>query len=405
MKYILALLLILFASYSDIFLYRIHINPAPPSQLLIPLFLAVFILTYPLKSFIDIVKSHTFKFLLFLFLLSVVYAAFSEASQEILISKISLNLITLLFYSFSLHFFRTENRQTKLIVLVVSFIVLSVSIWFDFLIGLPEYSTKLAESVRKGGFGENPNQAASGVKFLALSILSLIFMQTTKKYLVVALLVATVFITLSRSGIVSVILILILVNINNWNPRFEITLDKLFKSFFKMIFLFSLLYIALLSLSDVIKTNFPAFTRGAAGERLDMILGKSDKGVIEEDTHARGGRGALFIKYLNEFMEEPLGHGTGYTTDQNFNSLNTHNYYLFLAVNLGIIALGAYLFYILFGFRLSLRYDLFFYFIFWTLIFFEGFISHGMLYERPIIICLAFFDSMIYKGINHELNE
>src|SRR5690606_35544533 len=168
MKYILAILLILFASYADIFLYRVSIVPVPPAEFLIPLFMVLFVLNYPLKDYIDILKSHTFKLLLVTLVLSVIYAVVSKSTTDTIKEIIVLNIITLILYVFALHFFRTENKKTILIVLILGFATLSLSVLYDFFVGLPKYSLELASNVRKGGFGENPNQAASGIKFLAL---------------------------------------------------------------------------------------------------------------------------------------------------------------------------------------------------------------------------------------------
>ena len=60
MKYLIAILLILFASYADIFLFRIGVVPFQPSSFFIPLFLGVCIVKYPVLDYIDLFKSHSF---------------------------------------------------------------------------------------------------------------------------------------------------------------------------------------------------------------------------------------------------------------------------------------------------------------------------------------------------------
>ncbi|WP_165357405.1 O-antigen ligase family protein [Flagellimonas olearia] len=349
-----------------------------------------------MKEVLSLFKSHTAKFFFLMLMLSTIFSAFSNADPEVIRTNISLDVITLILYLFMLHFFIKEDKKTVFIVVFISLIVLAGSVWYDFLIGLPKYNRTLAESVRKGGFGENPNKAASGIKFLALGVLFFLEHSKTKKYLVITILVATIFITFSRSGTVSAVLILILGTMNNWKSTFQIDVQRLIKSFFRIVILFSVLYVALLTLAGVIRENFPAFTRGAAGERMDLLLGQSDKGVIAEDTGSGGGRGDLFLKYMDDFMSNPLGYGTGFTDDREFNSLNTHNQYLYLAVNYGILGLVLYLWLIGYGIKISISRNQFYCFVFYSLFVFEGLIAHNVFYERAVLICVAFFDSLNY---------
>lgn len=406
MKYILGGFLILFSSFADIFLFRIHIVPFTPSSFLLPLFIVFFLINYSIKDYLDIFRSHSFKVLFFILAFSIIYAGFSEASSTIIIEKIVLNTITLLLYTFAVHYFRTEDRKTVTIVMSLALLVLAGSIFYDFFIGF-NYNARLAQSSRKGGFGENPNQAASAVKFLSLAVLLLVNETKKIRYAVVVIMVITVFLTLSRSGIVSVVLILVFGTTNNWSSRFELSGKAIFTSFFKITILFSILYIGLLSFSEIMKKTNPAFTRGAAGKRLDALLGQSKQ---SSNSNSGGtlsntsGRGTLLFDYWEDFQDWPLGYGTGYTSDKNFNKLNTHNYFLYLALNLGIIMFLAYIFYIFYSIKLAVQYDQFYYLIFMVLIIFEGFISHSIWYERPLVVCLALFDSHIYRKNLNELD-
>ncbi len=403
MKYLIAILLILLASYADIFLFRIGIIPLQPSYFVIPLFLSVCLIKYPLLDYLDILKSHSFKFFLSILIFSIVYAAITKVSTATITTNITLDIITLLIYVFAVHFFRTEKKPLVFAVIFFAFVTLAGSVVYDFIIGLPKYSVKLSEAVRKGGFGENPNQAASGIKFLALATLVFLNRFKTKRMFLIAAMVIAVFLTFSRSGIVSVILILVFGIANNWNTNFTITVPILFKSLFKMALLFSTLYLGLVLLAGVIKDNFPAFTRGAAGDRIDLIIGKSEKGAISEDVGSGGGRGDLMFEYFRKFKAQPFGYGTGYTSEKRFNALNTHNYYLFLAVNYGILALIIYLIYLGFGIKIAIQSDQFYYLIFLSLLIFEGLISHSIYQERALLISLAFFDSLIYKRQQENL--
>ena len=217
MRYLLAILIILFASFSDIFLFRIGIVPVEPSRFLVPLFLVVSVIKYPLKDLMDIPKSHSFKFFAFVLVISILYSFFSKAQTDIIITDIVLNLLTLLLYVFVVHFFRTENKKLVFLVVFISFLILSGSLFYDFFIGLPKFSKDLEEMVRKGGFGENPNQAASAMKFLSLCVLVFLQDSKSKRILFIAAMVISVFLTFSRSGVLSVILILMLGTSNSWS--------------------------------------------------------------------------------------------------------------------------------------------------------------------------------------------
>ena len=73
----------------------------------------ILILKYSIKGYIDIIKSHTFKLLFFVLILSIIYTVASKASTDIIITVISLNLITLLLYVFALHFFKNAKVRNK----------------------------------------------------------------------------------------------------------------------------------------------------------------------------------------------------------------------------------------------------------------------------------------------------
>src|SRR5690606_5127787 len=164
MKYFLVFLLILFASYSDIFLFRIGIVPVPPSNFLLPLFIFLAFIRYSVKDYYDIFKTTSFKFLIFLFIISLLYPVPTKADSSIITTIISLEVLSILLYLFSFQIFKSEGAKLVKIFIASSFIILAGSVWYDFFIGLPIYNIDLAQSVRKGGFAENPNQAASGIK-------------------------------------------------------------------------------------------------------------------------------------------------------------------------------------------------------------------------------------------------
>jgi len=364
------------------------------------LFFVVCIIKYPILDILDIVKSHTFKLFAALLFLTVVYSAISPVSTDKLITEIVLNIFTLGMYVYVVHFFRTEDKKFVFLVIFIAFAVLALSVWYDYIVGLPKFSKTFEEMQRKGGFGENPNQASSAMKFLALCVLVYLQQSKTKRALFITAMITSIFMTFSRSGIVSVILIIILGTANNWSAKFKISPLSLFQSSFKMIVVFSILYVGLVMFAGVIKSEFPELARGAMGDRIDLLLGQNEGSAISEDIGS-GGRGDILLKFLDKFIKNPLGYGTSYTSDKRVSSHNTHNQYLYYAVNLGFVALLIYLIYLAVSLNLSLKHDQFYYLIFIVLVMFEGFVAHSLFYNRCMLITLAFFDSLIYKkGIN-----
>lgn len=396
MKYILVFLLILFASYSDIFLFRIGIVPVPPSNFLLPLFIFLALIRYSIKDYYDIFKKTSFKFLIFLLLISLVYTVPTKADSSIVTTIITLEILSILLYLFAFQIFKSESAKLVQIFIASSFIILAGSVWYDFFIGLPKYNLDLAQSVRKGGFAENPNQAASGIKFMGLGLLLLVYKNNLIKIITVFFLVVTIFLTFSRSGTVSIVLILILGTMNSWQPTFKLTAIGQFKSIIKIFLLFSLIYTLLASFAEIIKMEFPAFTRGAAGARMELLLGNSEQVIFEEGDEGELSRTGLFKSYLNDFMDNPFGLGTGYSSDKAFNPLKTHNYYLYMAVDYGIIGLIVFIAFLSQKLMAAFRNDHYYYFIFALLLIVEGLISHSIFVERSLLICLAFFDSQIY---------
>ncbi len=402
MKYILAVLLILFATFVDIFLFRIGVIPVQPSSFLVPLFFVVAVVKYPIKDVLDIFRSHTFRLFAALLFLTVVYSAVSVSPTDKIITEITLNIFTVVMYVYVVHFFRTEDKKLVFLTVFAAFAVLALSVWYDYIYGLPKFSKSIEAMSRKGGFGENPNQASSAMKFLALGVLTYLEKAKTKRILFIIVMLVSIFMTFSRSGIISVILILICGTANSWSTSFKMSPIKLFQSSFKMIILFSALYVGLVFFAGIIKSNFPELARGGMADRIDLLLGKSEGGVVSEDIGSGGGRGDLLFKFIDKFAKNPLGYGTGYTSDSRFTTHNTHNQYLYYAVNFGFLALLFYLIYLGVGAKLSLKHGQFYYLIFIVLLLFEGFVTHAIFYNRSLLISLAFMDSLIYKKVLNQ---
>ena len=404
-KKILLVLLVLFASYADIFLFRMGIVPVQPAQSLIPLFLGLFFIYYAPKSYLDILNTHTFKFVFFILVLKILYSIPSKADGKIITEEIVRQVITMLLYLAALHTFRTATQKEVRLFFIASVALLAGSVWYDFFIGLPKYNLDLAQSLRKGGFGENPNQSSSGIKFLSLGLLFLLNKNVLARNTLIFFMVSSVFLTFSRSGIVSIILILLVGTFNSWSTELKIDPIKQSKNIFKIIILFVALYGALLVFANFIRSEVPAFTRGAAGARMDLLLGKSDDVIMESNDDSELSRFGLFKKYLNDFYDNPMGYGTGYSADRAFNQLKTHNYFLYFAVNFGFIALLAYVFYLVKNLRLAMQSKQFYYLVFGLILMLEGLFSHSIMIERAILISIAFFDSIIYKKTENVTSE
>lgn len=400
MKKVLLSLLVLFASYADIFLFRIGIIPVSPAYFLIPLFLGLFTLYYKPVNYILLKKTHSFRFLLTFFILSLIFGLKQVANTSVLITVIVLSLIALFLYWFAFYFFLNINKKQIRVFLMLSFLILSTSIWYDTFVGLPQFNQSLFPSLRKGGFAENPNQGASGIKFLALALLLFYRDNKLMRNIILVISMSTVFITFSRSGLVSMMILIILLLLNNWKVNFNFKITYTFSMAIKSVIFFTILYIVMLNLANFIQQEIPAFSEGEAADRIAMLTGKGDKKVINEDDTGKYGRKSLLNKYLNDFYDNPMGIGTGFAHDESLNLRNTHNYYLLSAVEYGVIGLLVYLYFLFSSFRHSLKSNNFYYFVFCIFMVFEGLISHSVFQERTIILCLALMDSQIYSEQN-----
>lgn len=396
MKYVLFFFIILFASFSDLFLYRIGLIPFKPADFLIPLFFLFCVVTFKLTNYVKYLKTNTFKFLLVFFILSVLFGLNQTVEYEEIKTSIANHFITLLLYSFCLILFASSSLKEKRLFLLIGLVVIALSIWYDMFIGLPIDDVYLMEQARKGGFGENPNVGASAVKFLGFGLLLLYREVKIIKNILLVLIFSSVFLTFSRSGLLATLMFIILLLFNDWKPYFNIKVSRLIVTGIKSILVLGLLYAFLLAFADIVKEEVPAFRKGAAAERLDLVTGRSKSGVISQDDQSNFGRKTLVENYLNDFYANPLGYGTGYCSDKTINYKNTHNFYLRTAVEYGVIGLIILVIFLFRSINLSLTQDNYYYFVFMLMILFEFFISHFMFQEKPIVIVFALMDADLY---------
>jgi hypothetical protein len=379
--------------------------PVTPAYFLIPLFMVFFVVNSNPKNYLNLTKSHTFQFFTIFVVLSIVYANVSAARPGPIITTMVLSVISLLLYWFATHFFRTVNKKYLGLFLILAFFTLCSSLWYDVLVGLPDPTNLVKGNLRKGGFGENPNTASSGIKFLGFALLFYFRKNKLWRNVFLILTVFSVFLTFSRSGIISVILMTLALLMNNWEVKFNIKGLDVIKKGLKVVFIFGMLYLLIYTLVDILRSEIPELNEGDAANRIDQLLGKGDQTLINRDDNTQYGRNTLLKRYSRVFFENPLGMGTAFASDPMLNLLNTHNYYLYAAVEYGIFGLFAFLLFLFRCVKIGLKKNNFYYLVFGLLLAFEGLISHGMFEERAIILVLAFFDATIYPFFLAKDNE
>ena len=368
------------------------IFPYRPAHFFIPCFIGLSIISFNIKDYPYIFKTHTFRFFLIFGLLAAIFATQGYASSETVLTMITNSAITLLLYFFSVMVFTKTDIKVARTFFIISLVVLVLSLWYDMFVGLDKQSTEL----RKGGFASNPNITASAFKFMGLCLLLMYRKNKQMRLILLIILVSSIFMTFSRSGVVGIVICILLLLMNEWKRHFNLNIQNAVGTIFKGAAILVLAYIVLLNLANFIQKEIPEFTQGEAGKRIELLLGRSSSpGMIKDDQRQKGRQG-LALSYLNNFMDNPFGNGTGFTADKQINSKDTHNYYLKVAVEFGIVGLGVFLIYLFYSLRLAVKRDNFYYLVLIVMLMFESLISHGLFVEKPIIIALAFMDSNLY---------
>lgn len=387
MKYLLFILLVIFATSLDKYLYNSGIFPLKPSYFFVPLFLFASILNYKFEMYLRIIKTHTFKFFLFFFFLSVVFSINTESTSEVIVTDIVNKIITLLLYTMAMCFFYKYDKKFIKTFFIVSVIVLGLSIWYDVFFGL----NHIIINIRKGGFAANPNIGASALKFLGFCLI-LGIKNSKVRMILLLFLASTLFVTFSRSGLLSLIIMVALLIVNEWSPKFNIQPWKLISPLFKIIAVLAISYIILFNIADFIQEQIPAFSEGTAAKRIDFLLGRSNSNDILFLDQDESGRETVAIRFIELFKENPFGYGSGYAGDDQIYVTSPHNYFLTAAVDFGIIGLLILIWFLFTGFKSAIKFNYYHYLIFVILLFFECFISHDLFTERAILIALAFMD-------------
>jgi hypothetical protein len=399
MRYILVGFLVIFASSLDIFSYRVGIVSFRPSQVLLPAFFALSFLNFGLAPYLETFKTHTFKFLFLFLLLSVLYGFSETISGEVVNSVIGNSLISLLFYTNAYLIFKSISGSLLRSCILITLLLLAFSVWYDTFVGF----SYVGDNIRKGGFAENPNTVASSLKFIGLAAIYIYRERQVTRMSILLLLIVTVFITLSRGGLLSIIVITLFVVINQWSAQFIFSPKTFFTTAIKFVAIAGTAYFSLVFTSDFLKKEVPSYAAGSASKRIDLLLGKglNTQQVQSNDTQDES-RVLIAKWYLNAFADNPFGNGTGYSSDRDIYKKDTHNYYLKAGIDFGIIGFFVLLFFMLYGIKLSFQYNQFYYFVLCSLLIFECFISHSLFVERAVLISIAFFDTKLYKNLKES---
>ncbi len=383
----------MFACVFDIYLSRAGYNPSTPAYTFIPLFFALFVVRFNPKLYLQYFKTHTVFVLLAFLILSVAYSLKEGPSTEAIMTELINAVITLLFYFFVLILFSRSKDKVIRWFLFASLICIIGSLLYDMFVGLDAMN----EDLRKGGFAGNPNIAASAMKLLGLCLIYLYRENKLIRTLLLVFVVLSVFMTFSRSGMLGIVLMSFFLLLNNWKSKIDINLKTVTQAFIKIVLSFVLIYTVLLTATNYLKKEIPEFGMGDAAKRIDMLLGRASSTTGTRDDQGKYGRKGLLKIYINKFRENPFGYGTGHTSDKLINVKDTHNFYLKMAVNYGIIGLVILLMFFFISAKRSIQYDNYYYLIFTIVIMAECIASHNVLQERPTLIALAFFDSRLYR--------
>lgn len=385
--WIISILLILFLSVSDIFFYRIGWLPAEPSVTLLPVFFTIAILGW--HDRIHILKKYRGRnpFLVFL-IISIVYIQFGELSASIYVIG-NHGITFLLFFTSGLFFLKASPKEVFKIFLV-SFLILGGSILYDMFAGS-------SSDIRGAGFAENPNNAALRLIFLLIAVLRFV---NNKRVAILFSLASflLVFLTLSRSGV-----IILLGTVFVLLPAKFSTLRKVTQlpiRIFRALPVFIVLLLVLSKLLIILPDYFPAFEHRAAMERIQQISGK---GSLVNDSDVDGGRINIFKDYLELYLDNIMGYGTGYSLNRDFYDKATHNMFLRFAIDYGIIGVVA-LFMFLYRFlRQSVSLNHFYMLTLMLAGLIACFFTHSLFENRTFIIVFSFLSIDMYqKKINYK---
>lgn len=375
--YILATIIFLFLVNGDIWLTRLGLLPNP-SMFIIPLFVSLSILNFFNKrTSMKLGLSHWWYLLLILF--SILFSTVRYSAM--LIPALSLSIINYFIYCSSLLFFsNASHSQEKKIFLLAYFFLLSTILY--------ELFFSDGGVARGAGIDENPNSAAIKLTILGLMSLSLLKNRIFVKKLFCIVIFLSVFLTLSRSGMIISIISLMFFNIVDFKSIFSFLLIR--KNILKGFLTLFILSIFLAAVIPLVISYVPGFTSRGSQERIHQIMGQDELINTGDDD----GRIRIFYDYLDLILSNPLGYGTGSSMDRSFYRSATHNTFLRLSIDFGIISFFIYLFYIIRMLTISNSSLLF---AFMIVVFFSSFFTNTLFENRTFIVSLAFVECSILK--------
>lgn len=398
MKKLLLILMLILAVSLDIFSYNAGILPAKPIYTVLPLFFILFAITYHPVIVINLINTRTFIFLVFIFILSVVFAINSPANKEVILTEVVNSFISILLYiCFYVVFVTSKPLDTRIFFFSAIFII-TCGLIYDMFVGLNSANL----NVRKGGFSGNPNIAAASLKFLGLCLLILMNKHKTTRNGLLIFVILGIFMTFSRSGLIGIVLIAVLMILNEWKAKFNFSALAFITSSFKVIAALFFIYFVLVFSAEYLQQEIPALNQGDAKDRVDLLLGKSESLGTNDDNNSYG-RKNLTIMYTNEFMDEPLGHGTGYSADFDIKLQDTHNVFLKMGINYGFIGFILIMFFFITSLNNAIKTDNYFYFVFILVLFADGLTSHNIFFDRPLLISFALMDSLLHSNKNYKI--
>lgn len=385
MKSVIGIIFCLILSVTDIFLYRKGILFARPSFSVLPLLLVLILL---IKGKFKLYRQSTNSLLFFsLFvILNIVFALPSDF--EDIEFNIALSVYSLLIYVAATTFFMDLKAEVIVYIYLSAFALLIGSMLYDVMFN--------ADSVVRGaGFAENPNSAAIRINIMIIVLLNALSSRRNK----IAVLIfgfAAVFITLSRGGLLAFIVILLFAIFED-NGRGEF--NRKWFGFSRLRSVLVTLAVGLFALPVVVSLLaefIPSFQTDAAKARIGVFDGSTS--IVGDVDVEHGGRLYIIENYLELIAKNPLGYGTGMSSHRELFHASTHNMFLRIFIDFGIIGFFLYVVYILRGFLISINVKNRYYMLMFMLVLLFSFLDNGLLENRTMLTSLAVMDVFVDKS-------
>lgn len=395
MNYFIAILISISISGLDIYLAKNGIVPIQPSLFN---FLTCLLIIAVNKD--KLVWNKHMNYIMFAFIVLATYPLFQSV---ILINEANIDptflflpsLGAIIVASTSI-FFYIHQVEKKHEIIYFSLLLAYFIIFGSLLIDIIAPSTFSKLSTRAAGINRNPNNTYIRLILITIGLLTLT--KTKKnKILLLTLMTIGVLLTLSRGGLVLTVLVWIVLIAT----KFETTRKKLLSvnSAFTIVLILTPIYLIKDLIYDIL-TSIDAFSNPTSKSRIDKLFGKSE---LFESNDARIG---VTKDYLELIMDRPiLGYGAGFSSDNNFIDLATHNVYTRLWVEIGIIGLLMYLCIIITIGILGLRYKRPYLILLSIIVMLMGFFTNTLVDSRTVLIiipiCVIFNIELDYdkKGI------